>query len=62
MVLGGYENTMQAIINHMVSVGYRLMDITDINRSPLTGALWLLELAFIRSDSPMLEQCAKDYQ
>jgi hypothetical protein len=30
------------------------MDITDMNRSPKHGVLWLCELAFIRKDSPLI--------
>jgi len=34
----------------MENTGYQLMDITDMNRSPKHGVLWLCELAFIRKD------------
>jgi hypothetical protein len=32
----------------------RLIDITDLNRSPRHGVLWLTELAFLRNGSPLL--------
>jgi hypothetical protein len=37
----------------MDEAGYRVVDITDINRSPRHGVLWLCELAFLRNASPL---------
>jgi hypothetical protein len=31
------------------------VDITDINRSPKYGLLWLCELAFLRNDSTLFD-------
>ena len=39
----------------MAKAGYNLMDITDLNRSPKHGVLWLCELAFLREGSPLLD-------
>lgn len=52
----GIENTVAAVINQMANAGYRLVDITDINRSPKHGVLWLCELAFMRNGCPLLEK------
>lgn len=51
---GRYENTILEVVRRMGEAGYRLMDITDINRSRKHGLLWLCELAFIRNDSSLL--------
>jgi FkbM family methyltransferase len=47
----GYENTIARVIHRMDQAGYKVVDITDINRSPKYGVLWLSELAFLRNDS-----------
>lgn len=54
VVCGNYENSAAAVIQFMSNAGYRLMDITDLNRSPKHGVLWLCELAFLRNSSPLL--------
>ncbi len=51
-----YENTITEVIHRMASVGYRLIDITDLNRSPKYGVLWLCELAFLRKGSHLLDK------
>lgn len=48
------ENTMAAVIAAMAEAGYRMIDITDLNRSPRHGVLWLCELVFLREGSPLL--------
>jgi FkbM family methyltransferase len=48
------ENAPESVIRFMNEKGYRLMEITDINRSPKYGLLWLCELAFLRNDSGLL--------
>lgn len=58
---GGIENTMASVIATMDRLGYQMIDITDINRSPKHGVLWLCELAFLRKGSPLLEK-AGSYQ
>src|SRR5208282_3394757 len=44
-----YDNSVFKAINLMNEHGYRLMDITELNRSPKHGILWLTELAFLRT-------------
>jgi FkbM family methyltransferase len=51
----GYENTIARVIRRMDEAGYKVVDITDINRSPKYGVLWLCELAFLRNDSALFE-------
>ena len=43
-----YENSALKIITFLDNHGYRLFDITDLNRTPNINALWLLELVFIK--------------
>lgn len=57
----GYENTAAEVIKVMANAGYRLIDITDLNRSPKYGVLWLCELAFLRVGSTLLD-AAKTYE
>ncbi len=57
----GYENSAAAVVEFMANAGYRLMDITDLNRSPRHGVLWLCELAFLRNGSRLLD-AAKSYE
>ncbi len=49
-----YENSAARLVDLMNSHGYRLFDITELNRSPKHGVLWLAELAFLRNSSPLL--------
>jgi FkbM family methyltransferase len=53
-VCGPYENSVAKVVNFMAEAGYRVLDITDINRSPKFGVLWLCELAFLRDTSSLL--------
>jgi FkbM family methyltransferase len=50
----GIPNTMAAVVAAMDAAGYKMIDITDINRSPKYGVLWLCELAFMRHGCPLL--------
>lgn len=52
----GIENTMAEVIGTMAKLGYRMIDITDLNRSPRHGVLWLCELAFMRNGCPLLDR------
>jgi FkbM family methyltransferase len=52
----GYENTIARVVRTMDEAGYHLVDITDINRSPKYGVLWLCELAFLRNASPIFDR------
>jgi FkbM family methyltransferase len=48
-----YDNSVAEVVRFMAEAGYNLMDITDLNRSPKYGVLWLCELAFLRVGSPL---------
>ncbi|MGC1493832.1 MAG: FkbM family methyltransferase, partial [Candidatus Acidiferrum sp.] len=50
-----YENTAAEVVRFMANAGYRLVDITDVNRSPKHGVLWLCEFAFLRAESRLLD-------
>ena len=54
-VRGDRENTVLRVIQWMSDRGYSLFDLTEINRSPKFGVLWLLELAFLRNASLLLQ-------
>jgi FkbM family methyltransferase len=49
----GLENTVAEAVRGMDNAGYGLADVTDMNRSPKFGVLWLCELAFLRKASPL---------
>jgi FkbM family methyltransferase len=55
MVCGNYENSVAEVVKFMAGAGYRLIDITDFNRSPKHGVLWVTELAFLRNGSALLD-------
>jgi FkbM family methyltransferase len=48
------DNSFLTVINTMDGYGYDLMDMTDLNRSPKHGVLWVSELAFVRKGSSLL--------
>jgi FkbM family methyltransferase len=50
-----YDNSVAEVVSFMAKAGYNLMDITDLNRGPANGVLWLCELAFLRDGSPLLD-------
>lgn len=49
------KNSLSEVLGFMSGAGYKLMDITDLNRSPKHGVLWLCEVAFVRKDSALLD-------
>ena len=49
-----FENSIARVISTMEDLDYRLVDITELNRSPKHTVLWLTELAFLRKSSPLL--------
>jgi len=53
---GNYENTASEVIRRMAAAGYRMMDITTLNRSPKNSALWVMEIAFVSSNSGLIEK------
>jgi len=46
-----FENTWQSVFRFMEDHGYRLVEITDLNRSPRHGILWLMEAVFVSKNS-----------
>ncbi len=50
-----YENTLARVVRFMDENGYKVVDITDLNRSPKQGVLWLCELAFVRNGNGWFE-------
>jgi FkbM family methyltransferase len=50
-----FENSLEKVIETMAHAGYRILDITDLNRSPKHKALWLCEVAFLRNGSRILD-------
>ena len=49
------ENTLGNVIQAMAHAGYRILDITHLNRSPKYGVLSLCEVAFLRNGSHLLD-------
>lgn len=45
-----FENSIINVINFMDKNGYRLFDITDLNRPFTPAVLWLVELAFVKKN------------
>lgn len=50
---GVYPNTAAIVFAKMDELGFRLFDITDLNRTPERGVLWLIEAVFVRKDVPL---------
>jgi FkbM family methyltransferase len=59
-ICANLDNTLAKMIDRMSELKYRLVDITDLNRSPRIGALWLCEVAFVRDESPLFRDIAYD--
>jgi FkbM family methyltransferase len=51
-----YQNTLSKVVQFMSDAGYRLIDITNLNRSPKDNVLWLCEFAFLRNQSQLLNR------
>lgn len=45
-----FANNCKEILFLMDEAGYRLFDITDLNRTPTLNALWLVEFVFIKKN------------
>lgn len=43
-----FPNSLAAVISSMHSHGYRVFDVTDLNRTRKSRTLWLVELMFVR--------------
>jgi len=56
-----YPNTSAIIFQKMDELGFRLFDITDLNRTAEQGVLWLIEAAFVRKGSE-LETASRVYK
>jgi hypothetical protein len=50
VVIKEFDNSFLKMINFMDQNGYRLFDITDLNRPFPTPVLWLVEIVFIKKD------------
>ncbi len=50
-----FENTLANVMHKMDNAGYRVIDITHLNRSPKYGVLWLCELVFLSSTSHLFD-------
>ncbi len=44
------KNSVLNMVNFMDEIGYKLYDITDINRTQKNNALWLVELVFVKKN------------
>ncbi len=44
------KNSVLKLVNFMDDIGYKLYDITDINRTQKHNALWLVELVFVKKN------------
>ncbi|MGH9735918.1 MAG: hypothetical protein ACRD8A_15160 [Candidatus Acidiferrales bacterium] len=49
------RNSVLEVARQRSNNGYELLDVTDLNRSPKYGVLWLMELVFLRNDSRLLD-------
>lgn len=43
-----FQNSVTNVVSYMDEIGYKLFDITDLNRPFFPSFLWLVELVFIR--------------
>jgi FkbM family methyltransferase len=53
-----YQNSAAEVIKFMAGAGYRLVEITHLNRSPKHGVLWLCEFAFLRNGCSLFDSAA----
>lgn len=54
-----FSNTAKNLICAMADAGYRIIDITDLNRSRKDGVLWLCEFAFLQNESHLLDAATR---
>ena len=47
------ENTLVKTVRMMDEIGYTPLDVTDLNRCAKSGVLWLVEMPFLRKNSPL---------
>ncbi|HEY0255796.1 MAG TPA: FkbM family methyltransferase [Candidatus Methylacidiphilales bacterium] len=55
----GFENTYLEVVQTFDRIGYDLIDITCLNRSPENDTLWLVELAFLRRGHALLSHATR---
>jgi len=53
--VAGSTSKLKDVLNLMDANGYLPFDFVDLNRSPRSKILWLCEICFVRSNSPLLE-------
>ena len=53
-----YRNSVLFVFQRMSDLGFKLFDITDLNRAPKYGALWLVELVFVRQSGEIASKAA----
>lgn len=46
-----FPNTLSEVTRYMDCIGFRLFDITDLNRTPAMRSLWLIETVFVKIGS-----------
>jgi len=51
----GRDNTLRRVVNYMSDRGYDPIDLTDLNRTIEQKLLWVCELAFLRTESKLLD-------
>jgi len=55
-----FQNSASKVIRQMNKVNFKLFDITDLNRSQSTMALWNIEMAFIKKNG-VIDKKIQDY-
>lgn len=50
-----FQNTALSVMKEMDTRGFQLFDITDLNRTPSLGGLWLVELAFAKKGGKLVD-------
>jgi len=45
-----FKNNVNDVTSRMADLGFTAFDITDLNRTQKHNALWLIEIAFVKSD------------
>jgi len=56
-----FQNGLGRTIAHMGDRGFTVFDITDLNRTPSAGALWNVEVAFVKKDG-FLDRAINKYE
>lgn len=56
----GMPNDLMKVMTHAAKLGFRPFDFTDLNRTQKHGALWLVEVAFVR-DGGMIDRAVDSY-